>query len=330
MSVVFPPSITLAFNCPLYIMDDMLEENKNLKVTSNISSQYEKDTHASSVSDISDKYNSHCISYTKTNKLITALYMVTDMIDKEEPLRNKLRVLGSDVISDTTHTLNLSHSSKHTTNKISEILSFLDIASAVGMISEMNRNILKKEFIELKKSIDESKEQEGLSLAEIFQDNSFILPSATEESVKEKIEDNNNFENKSTNNIGVQKGSTLLKALSQVVVSNTKNHMSDSRPKVSNKISNSVKNKIGHQTSENDFDALKKKRREEITKIVKENKEAHPTAGGTTITDIRTGAKGVLLSCGEKTLQRELVSMVKDTLLNKIGEKRWSRYSLRT
>ena len=40
-------------------------------------------------------------SYTKTQKLITALYMVTDIIDKDEPLRNKLRTLGVQILSDT-------------------------------------------------------------------------------------------------------------------------------------------------------------------------------------------------------------------------------------
>ena len=38
------------------------------------------------------------LSYTKTHKLVTALYMVTDIIDKEEPIRNKLRILGVEII----------------------------------------------------------------------------------------------------------------------------------------------------------------------------------------------------------------------------------------
>ena len=41
-------------------------------------------------------------------------------------------------------------------NKIAEIMSFLDIASAVNIISEMNYNILRKEFSELNQSISES------------------------------------------------------------------------------------------------------------------------------------------------------------------------------
>src|SRR3989344_7243431 len=80
------------------------------------------------------------ISYTKTNKLVTALYMVTDILDKDEPLRNKLRTLGTGIISDV-------HSTPaHAVGKISEIMSFLDVAFAMNIISEMNVTILRKEF----------------------------------------------------------------------------------------------------------------------------------------------------------------------------------------
>jgi hypothetical protein len=41
------------------------------------------------------------------------------------------------------------------------------------------------------------------------------------------------------------------------------------------------------------------------------------------------GKADALISCSEKTLQRELVSMVKNGVLDKMGEKRWSRYFLK-
>jgi len=74
----------------------MFGEEKNLKDSQKNS---EKDT-----SFIPTRYGQtgafHLGSYTKTHKLITALYMVTDIIDKDEPLRNKLRTLGTGIISD--------------------------------------------------------------------------------------------------------------------------------------------------------------------------------------------------------------------------------------
>jgi hypothetical protein len=80
------------------------------------------------------------LTYTKTDKLITALYMVTDIIDKEEPIRNKLRTLGTGIISDIylIRQNNTGNTLSFTSNKIAEIMSFLDLASAMNIISEMN------------------------------------------------------------------------------------------------------------------------------------------------------------------------------------------------
>ena len=108
--------------------------------------------------------------YSKTNKLITALYMVTDIMDKEEPLRNKLRTLGVNIISDTPP-LQYSGEGRGEVFKIrfiTELISLLDIASAIGIISEMNHNILRKEFLKLKKSITEVKEENPMWLEEFL------------------------------------------------------------------------------------------------------------------------------------------------------------------
>lgn len=251
------------------------------------------------------KDNSTPISYTKTNKLITALYMVTDIMDKDEPLRNKLRTLGTEIISD------INSSPLQVCSKISEIMSFLDIASAVNIISQMNCNILRKEFLELDQSVKDSGNKTAIidrkiNLSKFFTeeaDNSHIpLP-----------KDNYSRNGHPLHRIGVQKGSTLLKALSEKTLS-----LSDK---------NNGHLRTGHPTlSMGGFDALKKQRREDILNIIK------IIGGNATIKDIKDKAKslpagmGSLSSCGEKTLQRELISMVKDDVLKKTGEKRWSRY----
>ncbi|TSC78083.1 MAG: Uncharacterized protein G01um101424_217 [Parcubacteria group bacterium Gr01-1014_24] len=238
------------------------------------------------------------MSYTKTNKLITALYMVTDIMDKEEPLRNKLRTLGTNIISD------MHFAPVNTLPKISEIMSFLDIASAVNIISEMNSNILRKEFTELNQSISESKQIKPTWLEE-FLENSSPAKGRNEEGsdplaptrVGALPLSRGRENSKGHTRIGVQKGSTLMKALSDRTLALS----------------------------------VKKQRRDLIISVIK----ASPS--GVTITDIKTKASGLpageagslISSCSEKTLQRELVSMVKDSILNKTGEKRWSRYQIR-
>ncbi len=223
------------------------------------------------------------ISYTKTNKLITALYMVTDIIDKDEPLRNKLRTLSVNIISD------INSSPLSACIKISEIMSFLDVASAVNIISEMNCNILRKEFTALDQAIRESSSSlktinRNFDLAEFLQETQELNSPSKRLGSSVPVA-------KGHNSVGVQKGSTLMKALS---------NLSDKK------------------NSSQDFDALKRQRRADILNTIK-------IAGGTaTIKDIKDK-----IELGEKTLQRELVSMIKDNVLDKTGEKRWSRYSIR-
>jgi len=88
------------------------------------------------------------ITYTKTNKLITALYIVTDIMDTEEPLRLKLRTLGVETLSDI-----ISSQRVGLVKKIQSILSLLDIAFTMNMITEMNKNILAGEFLKFKNSL---------------------------------------------------------------------------------------------------------------------------------------------------------------------------------
>jgi len=248
-------------------------------------------------------------SYTKTHKLITALYMVTDIMDKEEPIRGKLRNLGTEIISD------IHSTPANTGNRISEIMSFLSIAGAMNFISEMNCAVLKKEFFELKNSIQNHTDVKPMWITEFLShqtkeelDSSRTPSFSTDDSKKQSKGQGNVGKGQQLlrTRIGVQRGSTLMKVLS------------DKTSLLPN--SNSPK------TDKEDFNALKKQRRDDILNIIKSN------GGGATIKDIKTKMDASVngeISFSEKTLQRELLSLIKDGVLNKTGEKRWSRYFVR-
>ena len=268
----------------------MLGENKNLKDPERKSLMT---SYGAGTSDMS-----FTLAYTKTSKLITALYMVTDTMEKEEPIRLKLRTLGIEILSDITMSKTVFDISK-----IEQILSFLNIASDIRMISEMNCNILRKEFTELKQSIQEFTTQNHQWFEKFISEN----PLLDEEGAgggNSKITTSSFGHSSSTRRrefskghgtrIGVQKGSTLLKALSKVEGMNTLNN----------------------------FEILKQKRRETIIKVIKNKPE------GVSIKDIVLAVRSLGEETGEKTLQRELISMIKDNVLKKTGEKRWSQYSL--
>ncbi|MFA5095611.1 MAG: winged-helix domain-containing protein [Candidatus Paceibacterota bacterium] len=282
----------------------MLGEDNNLKDTSKDSI---KDPEQKSLSSYgAGTLNvANVLPYNKISKLITALYMVTDTMEKEEPIRLKLRTLGVEIISDINSLPKGTFGNLN--EKITTILSFLNIAFDIGMISEMNCNILKKEFTELKRSIQEFTTQNHLWFEE------FILHSSENESPtfnkQTKIQppiNNMSVNKRQSTRIGVQKGGTLLKALSNRVsiMSDKNNPVSYAPP---------GRNHLG-------FELLKQQRRESILKIIKNKPE------GISIKDIVSAIRNFGEEIGEKTLQRELVSMVKDNVLKKTGEKRWSQY----
>lgn len=265
------------------------------------------------------------MSYKKTNKLVTAVYMVTDIIYVQEPMRCKLRNLGVDILSDT-----ISGNMTNINQKVNQMLSFLEISRAVNIISEMNCNILIKEFIALRESIQEKEaKNQGFNL-----NSSFDLSDFFREEIEQPLEDNflkdtNQRRYKSStankkisighrisNSVGVQKGSTLLKALSDKVSPISNTHLFS-------------KNQYNKRLL---FQNTKKERRDKILSFIKEH-------GKPGIKDMKNklavtqGSPGELnahksVSFSEKILQRELLEMVKEHILNKTGEKRWSRYSM--
>jgi hypothetical protein len=290
-------------------MDIMLEENKNTK------------SHIKDTSSLLPSYGTeepHFGSYRKINKLISALYMVTDIMDKEEPLKMELRNLGVKIISDTHFFHKGQDFSKQTINKILVVLSLLEIATSIGAISQMNSNILVNEFIKLRKAILEMNlQKEDTWLKEFIKEDS--IPNygimANEKSYP-------SMRHRSTR-IGIQKGRNLLKALSHLNGQGNNNIFLSGTQK-QNLLNNNI------NKSEN-INVLKNKRRQEIVLILKDKIKNFPESNGLTITDIKIhefGKQGSLASCGEKTLQRELVSMVSDGIIKKTGSKRWSRYSL--
>jgi hypothetical protein len=221
-------------------------------------------------------------------------------------------------------------------DKIAEIMSFLSIASTVNIISEMNCNILRKEFSELNQSILEAINKAGvlnrqINISEFLADefppllneegvgggNSEITTSlrfGSEHSSSERRRGTSkgHVPTRAGISIGVQKGSTLLKALKQVSMSNKKVSVQHQA--------------VGLGAG---FEALKKERSDSIVNIIR------AIGGGATIKDIKDkiktmpGQASSLVSFSEKTLQRELISMVKNGVLNKTGEKRWSRYFIK-
>jgi len=90
--------------------------------------------------------------YKKTEKLVTAIYLVTNLFDSNEPMKWQLRKKGQELLSSM-----LNNERDGSKTKILEVVSFLEICSRSGLVSAMNFSILKQEFTSLISHISEEK-----------------------------------------------------------------------------------------------------------------------------------------------------------------------------
>src|SRR6185369_3390719 len=98
--------------------------------------------------------------YKKTERLVTALYMITNFIEDSEPLKYKIRQKALELL-----TLNISFNSVSLSERrnllkkyqahATEIISLSTVASHASLISEMNGQILRREFTNLLSMIED-------------------------------------------------------------------------------------------------------------------------------------------------------------------------------
>lgn len=212
----------------------------------------------------------------KTEKLASAIYLMTNHLSDSESLKRSLRDKSSSLVSFMIGFKDLngiqSYSfGKEAESKILEIVSLLEVSQNIGLISKMNFNIVQDEFIKL---IDVMK----------------TSPLPETKPVQSHSINQNYF------NVGAYKGP-------QRSVSDGQNHSFPSSSKSADVAQGS---------------SLKKSSRQSIILSIIKKK------GEVTVKDVSE----VIKNCSEKTLQRELNSLLSSGVVKRVGERRWSKYSL--
>jgi len=243
----------------------------------------------------SDIYLSSLIK--RTEKLTTALFMITDFMSDSNPLKMSLREKTLDLFLDISSAEHKGSSFRadqliKVSHSISEIVSLSSIARSINAISEMNYTVLEKEYTTLREIIEGLEEVKDLKSRMVFPENFFDNSGQLEQTTLPSPDTNHSND---LNNI--QQKDNFLK---------------DTSNKGQKKVLN--KNKIVSKTTANRGGG-KIDRRRDILKSIRSRKES-------TIKDIIKAVPG----CSEKTIQRELIAMVKEGVLKKKGERRWSRY----
>lgn len=238
----------------------------------------------------------------KTEKIDSAIYLITGFFDDKEPLKWKLRTLGSELVSKS---ISLKDNPSITNDKATadinnlmlEIDSLFLVAKRAGLVSDMNHEILSQEFNKFTSSIVDAPKLLGQSnhgpLSRDFFGSSVSIHTHTEKNTEEIIKDK-------TENKEVKDESDKGQSLENV-----------------NPVHPKTKNPPKHLKDFSVVAVKKNSRQSTIINLLKRKREIM-------IKDVSPLIEG----CSEKTIQRELMTMVHDGTLRKIGEKRWSRYSL--
>lgn len=275
----------------------------------------------------------------KSERLVTALYLVTDLISDAEPIKHGLRKNAVTLLSSMNALSQLDVKDKVVEFKtslkaVTEIVSLLHVAITTGIVSNMNGEILMDGFRSLQSVLEKKQPiltREMLTITEedkLLSDSNFssaitstsydVLTPLSLARMHGKNEDDRRAEDRF-------KSSQLL---AKIEARETKGQFFDTkesdRDPVQKKDNSSVHSVLMKHavpqvtTSVSSFQTRKQSRREQILALFVKGVDV-------SIKDIAARIKG----CSEKTIQRELNALLYDGVIERIGEKRWSRYILR-
>lgn len=276
----------------------------------------------------------------KSERLVTALYLVTDLISDSEPIKHGLRKNAVALLSSMNSLSQMDVKDRIAELKVSlksvtEIISLLHVAVTTGIVSQMNGDLLMDGFRSLQLVLEKKQPiltRDMLTIeheAELQSETHFSsaitsssydvltpLSLARLHSADEDVRKSNDhlkslqllskLEGKGRNE-SVQMSDTSEEKIMPIKKDTSSVHsvlMKHAAP-VSSPLPSS-------------FQMRKQSRRDQILGLFVKGVDV-------SIKDIAARIKG----CSEKTIQRELNALVYDNVIERIGEKRWSRYILR-
>ena len=236
----------------------------------------------------------------KTEKIATAVYMVTDFLADSEPLRIQLRTVALGVVS-TARKIAARSSEPHyvladeIARLIEEMEMLITLAMTIGLVSEMNAKILISELQKVATDIEKLYGEKKVSIV--------THPGYANIVLQETFFD---VERSPLEGPVFHKGQLASKgheAIHYSTASIAPAVQNATRPQMSVTKKTDLGNKIA--------------RRNDVLTIIRTKKKV-------SIKDI----SALMTDMSEKTIQRELLALVTEGVLVKEGEKRWSTYRI--
>lgn len=280
----------------------------------------------------------------KTEKIVTAVYLVTQFLKDNESLKEDLR-RGSNELLKFLNSLAYTENKdvfliyKNSLDIISLLISYLTIAKDTNLISRMNSEIVIEALRVLENLL--AKKQFYLTRENLFINEENILNDLLNERIDSPIKYNTSFDALTERNANVNR------------FSNTRNDNFQNKNS-QEEIEKSIKDKIYKRQNENIFikdktikkdESLKslikditsntKNKSETKSKKEPKNKERKNTRREQILSLFTHGVEvsindisKKIIGCSVKTIQRELNELVLENKIERIGDKRWSKYIL--
>jgi hypothetical protein len=270
----------------------------------------------------------------KSERLVTALYLVTDLMSNADPIKHGLRKNAVALLSSMNALSQLDVKDRVTEFKtslkaVTEITSLLHVAITTGIVSEMNGELLMEGFRSLQLVLE--KKQPILTKEMLTVDNEESLRgeggfSSAITSTSYDVLTPLNLARVHGSEIDLRRTHEALRQsniISKLEQNNKGQNIID-KGQERTKEAPSVRSTLIEHTAKpsstlaSSFQMRKQSRREQILALFVKGVDV-------SIKDIASRIRG----CSEKTIQRELNALLYDNLIERIGEKRWSRYILR-
>lgn len=276
----------------------------------------------------------------KAEKLVSALYLVTDLIEDQEPIKHSLRRNAVSLLSSMNSLSQLDVKDrmaeiKHSLRLTTEILSLLHVALTAHLISLMNGELLSEGYRSLQMILEKkqpvfSKEMlhvdDEESLHGVVANGPAITGTSYDALTPLSIARLHENKEELRKNQDMLRQSQILAKFEGNKGQNKESFIKDKKEIQKDNEARTLPTHHllmehvarGPATITSSFQMKKLSRREQILALFVKGVDV-------SIKDIAARIKG----CSEKTIQRELNALLYDNVIERIGEKRWSRYVLR-
>jgi hypothetical protein len=258
----------------------------------------------------------------KSQRIAEAVYLVTQNVAKEEPLKVALRtccVRLVEVVTDTysSYIKDREEGARRIALVLTELSALLDVAATARVVSPMNHTIVRHEVAQLVSLLLEryaAVERSDTLDTSFFKDASLKFPertaTASAPSVRRSVPDASDQRMSDSSRTSTPGTPASIVRVSDILAGTS---MADTTPRVK-----TVSNSVSRVRAEGISDAaVRRVRRDTIVSFIKDK-------GRVSIKDVAS----IITDVSEKTLQRELLSLVDEGELLKVGERRWSTYEV--